>query len=560
MCLFVKNTNIMKNPLIKSALLIPCFVFSSLTSSAQVQMTNGPELENEKDNKMNRLLKGDDNSFYSYRVRSKGKGTSFYVEKYNKGTLKPEFSKEISLGEEEKETRIEDVEYASGNVFVFRRQYNKKTDKMALFFQTISSSGQVSKDVKEIITVTADHYEFIDFEIFPNPSQTKFLVKACHKANKQDSYKTELILMDAVDLKKLWTKTVPQNLDSRGSSFFNFLFGGFAEEDIYGCIGMMLDDKDNIYYCYTDLIKSEAKKEKRYTLELFTLNADEQSPKSVPLAFDDNYYVSDIEFSKTSANEVVIGGFLKDVIERKGRDLVKCGIFSFKINTANNSVAGKSTKFFDDEMLKALESNPRRSRYFRYKLDYILPVGDAVYYIGEQFNEVMVVTRNQYGQVTSRTFNYEYMDVIVAKLNAKGDFEWIRNSPLRNEMSLSYSHIFKQYIAYNTDKNLYILNNDHPKNIERYQKADFEPKDLKSVKGIHGSNFVCNTMSLQDGKVKERKVLMENEDYCFAPIQERNPQFIPPSDCEIFVPSKNNEVYIYTEDRGKDRFAKIKFE
>ena len=159
----------MKHPFLNKALLIAGFAFLSVTGiDAQVTMTDGPPLENDKDNKMNRMLKGDDNSFYCYRVRSRGKGTSFYVEKYSKASLKPEFSKEISLGEDEKETKIEDVEYASGNVFVFRRQYNKKEDKMSLFFQTISSSGQVAKDLKEIITVTADHYEFIDFEIFPN--------------------------------------------------------------------------------------------------------------------------------------------------------------------------------------------------------------------------------------------------------------------------------------------------------------------------------------------------------------------------------------------------------
>ena len=74
-----------------------------------------------------------------------------------------------------------------------------------------------------------------------------------------------------------------------------------------------------------------------------------------------------------------MGGFIKDVIERKGRDLVKCGIFSFKVNLSTNTVAAKTFKFFDDQMLMALESNARRSKYFKYKLDYILPVGDATY-------------------------------------------------------------------------------------------------------------------------------------------------------------------------------------
>lgn len=560
----------MRHPLIKATLLIAGCVFMNLADiAAQAKMTNGPGLQNDKNNRMNRMLKGDDNSFYCYRVRSKGKGTSFYVEKYDKSSLKPEFSKEISLGEEESQTKIEDVEYASGNVFIFRRQYDKKNDKMSLFYQTVTSAGKVSEQLKEIITVSSDHYEFIDFEIYPNPGQTKFLIKACHKANKKDSYKTELILMDAVNQKKLWTKVVPQNLDSRGSvNFFSFVSGFSLEDDNIGCIGMHLDDKDNIYYCYTDLSKNSTDKEKRYKLELYTLNAADQNPKSITLGFDDEYYVKDIEFSKTSDNEIVIGGFIKDVIARKGRDLVKCGVFSFKVNVANNTVIGKATRFFDDKMLTALESSNKRSKYFKYKMDYILPIGDAVYYIGEQYNEYYVRNTNNStmggammgGGLNSGEWHYEYMDVIVAKLNAKGEFEWIKNSPLRQAMVTSYAHVFKQYIAVSTNNNLYILNDDHPKNIERYQKADFEPKDLKTVTGIHGSNFVCNTMSLQNGNISRRTVLMENEEYCFAPIQERNIQFIPPSDCEIFVKGNDNDIFIYTEDRGKDRFARIKFD
>jgi hypothetical protein len=61
-----------------------------------------------------------------------------------------------------------------------------------------------------------------------------------------------------------------------------------------------------------------------------------------------------------------------------------------------------------------------------------------------------------------------------------------------------------------------------------------------------------------NGKI-ERSLIFENDKYCFAPIQERNPSFIPPSECENFVPGKKNEIYIYTEDRGRDQFGKIVF-
>lgn len=553
----------------KGKLFITAMLGFTMAAFSQATITNGPELDNDKDAKMNRMLQGDDNSYYCYRIRSKGKGTTFIIEKYNKKTLKPEFSKEINLSEEG-QTKIEDVEYAAGNVFIFRREYDKKADKMSLFFQTVSSAGVVSNDLKEITVISSDHYEFVDFDIFPNPSQTKFVIKASHKADKKDAYKTDFILMDAVGMKKVWTKRVNQKLHSNGISAgaiaANILFGSGinSEAEGVGFLGLHLDDKDNIYWGYNGLAKTATEKEKRYRLNLFTLNAGDQAEKQLELTFDDDYLVSDIEFSKTGENEIVMGGFIKDVIERKGRDLVKCGIFSFKINVANNSVTAKTFKFFDDAMLTALESNARRSRWFKYKLDYILPVGDATYYVGEQYSEQYVQnTNNSYGSIGGNNgqWHYEYMDVIIAKLNSKGEFEWIKNAPLRNAMVLgSVAHVFKQYIAVTTSKNLYILNDDHPKNIERYAKADFEPKDLKTVRGIHGSNFVCNVVSLADGKVSNRVVLMKNEDYCFAPIQERNPQFMPPSDCEIFVPGKNNEIYIYTEDRGRDRFATIKFD
>ncbi len=540
----------------KIAAILTAFIcmLTPFSSSAQAKYTPGPTLDSDKNNNLNRMLGGDETSFYCYRIRSKGRGTSFYVEKYNKSSMKLEFSKEVSLGDKEDETTIEDVEYAAGNVYIFRRVYDKKGDKMTLFFQTVSSSGEVSKDLKEVIVVPSDHYEFVDFEIFPNPSKTKLLVKAAHKADKKDTYKADLIIIDAVSVKKQSTRRVNNNLHIYNVGRFLSMMG-VTEDESSSVIGMYLADNDDIFYC---LNENTGGKGGGKMLNLYTLKANENKPKVLNLPFDDEYYVGDIEFSLSADKDVVIGGFLSDVIERKGRDLVKRGIFSFKVNVTSNSIVGKTTYFFEDKMLEALESTPKKARYDNYKLDYIIPVGDATYYVGELYRLTIVTNYNSNGSSTT-SYNYDYMDVIVAKLNSKGVFEWIVNSPLRNDMSLKYQHVFKQYIAYATDKNIYILNNDHPKNMARYEKSDFEPKDLKSVSGIHGSNFVSNAIDLKTGKIS-RQVVFENEDFCFAPIQERNPQFIPPSDCEIFTPGNKGEIYIYTEDRGVDRFGRIKFD
>ena len=525
----------------------------------QVKVTEGPALENDRDSKMNRMINGDENNFYCYRVRSKGKGTSFIVEKYDKKSLKPVFSKEIDLGEDR--TVVEDVEFAMDNIYVFSRHYDKNADKMTLSSQTVSASGQVNNKKTELVTVKSDHYEFVDFDVTLNPAKTKFMIKTSHKPNKEGKFKTDFDLVSTSGMKKEWTKTVNVKLFSKSDNMFAsgmmaaFGLGGFSFRNEIGFLGLLLDDNDNVYYGYLEEAKNSTEKAERYQFKLGVFTPAMNEPKLVDLKFDDDYWVKDIEFSKTKNDELVIGGFLKDVIERKGRDLVKVGIFSFTVNLTTYAVVSHPVKMFDEKMLTALESNPKRSRYFKYKLDYILPAGDAVFYVGEQYREQYVNTRSSMGG-SSGYWEYEYMDVIVAKLNAKGEFEWISNAPLRNEVKMPYSHVFKQYFAVATEKNIYLFNNDHPKNLERYEKSTFEPRDLKSVSGIHGSSFVFSSVSTANGAVKH-KLIMENETYCFAPIQERNPQFIPPSESEIFVPGANNELYVYTEDRGKDRFTKL---
>lgn len=530
---------------------------TSVVANAQVEFVNGPNLENDRDSKMNRLLGGDDNSFYCYRIRSKGRGTSYFVEKYDKATLKPLFSKEIEA-EEDRLTKIEDVEYAASKVYIFVRNYNKESNKMTLYYQSVSASGLASKDKEEIVIVNSDHYEFVDFDIYPNPGKTKFLIKVSHKENKEDSYKTDFILIDATSMKKIWSKRIDSKLKSSGTSFTYSFWGGLGYGDDVGFIGISLDDDDNIYFASSYYAKNSTDKIKRYKANVSIIEAKSQEPKITELKFDDDYLVKDVQFSKTPNNELVVGGFLKDVIERKGRDLVKVGVFSFTINISTGAIVSNTVKMFDDKILTALESSAKQSRYFRYKLDYIFPIGKDVYYVGEQYREEQVTTYNSQSHSSSTYWEYEYMDVIIAKLNSKGTFEWIKNTPLRNNMRLNYPHVFKQYIAIPTENNLYILNNEHEKNIKIYAEPDFEPKDLKSMSGIHGSNFTYTSVSLSNGSLTH-KLIFNNEDYCFAPIQERNIQFIPPSDTEIFVKGKNNEIYIYTEDRGRDRFGKITF-
>ena len=72
-----------------------------------------------------------------------------------------------------------------------------------------------------------------------------------------------------------------------------------------GFLGLLLDNKDNIYWGFNGLAKTATEKEKRYRLHLFTLNAADQKEKDLELTFDDDYMVNDIEFSKTMITKLL---------------------------------------------------------------------------------------------------------------------------------------------------------------------------------------------------------------------------------------------------------------
>ncbi|MCR6642322.1 MAG: hypothetical protein NVV82_25885 [Sporocytophaga sp.] len=532
---------------------------------AQVKVVEGPELNNEEENKMNRMINGENGEFYSYRIRTKGKGTSFFIEKFEKSSLKAIFSKEVPVPTEN--TKILDVRYAAGKVYVIYRTYIKESETMTLNYETVSSAGVVSTSGKEFFSRKTDRYEFIDFDITNNSSNTKIAIKTTYKASKDDQYKTDFVLFDAVTQKIAWTKTVPKYL-KRSNPWFVW---SFKAVESTGFLGFILNENDDIYYAFNEKLKKDDKKDERYNAAVEILKSESKTPVTVKLDLNPEYLVYDIKFSMNKQNNLVIAGFFKDIIERKGRDLVDVGVFSYKINYETAAVLGKSVKIFDDKILAALESNQKRARNMIYKADYLLPNGDDFYLVGEQYtvavgskqggtigtiSNVVALSSGANPFYVGKVFIYEYMDVIVGKINAKGDFEWIANSPLRNGTTTTDNpHVFKQYIATTSSKGVYLFYNTHVKNAARLAKADYEPKDLKTSVYIHGTNFVYSKIT-PDGKVVH-DIAFKNETYCFAPIQERNIKFLPPEDAEIFVGGGADEIFIYLEDRGKGRFCKV---
>jgi hypothetical protein len=562
--------------------LLVCISLFSIYGKAQVDITNGPENEFGGIIKMNRLLQGDDGDYYSYRVRTKGKGTSFYVERYSKSELKPLFSKKIDV--EGDESTTETVLYSQGKVYVFHSLFDKETKSMTLSYQTVASSGEVSNGLTTLITVATDHYQFIDFDVYQNPMRTHFLVKSCYKSYKQDQWQTDFYLYDGVKMDQIWKKTVAEKLisTSRLIGIYNYWTSGAMayntmpgmtstskkeiEREDLGLVGMLVDDDDNIYYGYSTDSKKSKKDEPHYLLNLSTLATNSTTPQVFQLTFDNEYHVRNLMITKTGKDELCIGGFLIQVVPAKWKNQIKNGIFSFKVNPTTNQVISHSMEFFDDKLLMELGTKPK-DKAIRYKIDYTFNIDGATYFVGEEYKETRIVHSSNSGTPgsvglshvsTYVTYKYEYRDALVAKLNDNGGFDWIKAAPLRMKLDLTRPHLFKEYLAFASDGEIYILGNENARNLQLCTQQSYSAKSMKWVQGIHGSNFVYSAITLKDGSMTHN-LIFKNETFCFAPIQEKDPNFMPPPECENFVQAKKHEIIIYTEDRTVERFSRLVF-
>ncbi len=596
----------------KSALLSLIIFFVPIFLSAQITFENGPELNNDKDWKVNRLLEGDDGTFYTYRVRTKGPGTSFYIEKYSKDGMSLVFSKEVEM--ESSYNEVMNVLYSQGRVFLFLGNFDQYQTKMTLTYLTVSSAGEVQKKEKEILMIKVDHRNQIDIGIIQNPGKTEFLVKACFRGEKLDDWKTDLVLFNSTDMSQIWRKGVNQRMMNLNAITRNNILsnnwstpagktgvssargGSFKmdpEREDIGLVGIFLDDEENVFYGISTNGTETADGERKYQLILYTLDKTADKPKSLDLGFPEKYIMSDVLMSKTN-REMIIGGMFKES-NSMGSTQVNSGVLAYKVNIDSNKVVSNTIQLFDASLLKAIGSIDEDNT-LRYKMDYIFHSGTDVYFVGEEFKETYSLKRHtstttQYngsnggaqsggyggayagsnnmhtGPGTTTTMHnstvtafweYEYRDVIVCKWSQEGKFVWIKNAPMEVKLMLKAPHLLKQYFVMTANNQIYFLCNENPKNLKLYNAEKFDQDAMEATSGVMGSNFVYSSLSMDDGTF-HHGLVFSNDEYGFAPNTEADVRFMPPPECENFVSGGINTAIIYTEHRGAGRFSKLSF-
>lgn len=327
-------------------------------------------------------------------------------------------------------------------------------------------------------------------------------------------------------MKKLWSKNVDLKLEVKN------LKKHFVT----------LTNKGNLFISYNEITeKGFFGGTKNYVNKLILVNNQGKDIKYINLDFND-YYIEDyfIDFNNETGKLNLVGFYAN----KKNRSRLN-GILSAFINEENGVVENENETRFSDKDYELFYKETKAKKkskkdkgvdntYFIEKV-HAMPDGGALY-IAEKF-EVRVTERNNGNIVSSSsmisstiptstinsmninqrksyTSTFYCGDIVVLKVNAKGEIEWNKVFPRNMRFTLNGSYSSNYYLyrndimvgpflsnSFKVDGNVYLAYNDGNKNIKL--QADSDENDENEEDGDEKN-------SKNNKKVKKNKVDKKN--------------------------------------------------
>lgn len=486
--------------------------FFTISGFAQITIKEGVVLDVEKGAEFDRVIGSDNTSFYVYRVKTKGAGTHYFVEKYDKKSLNMIFSQDLKLEEfpnanlDPKQTGTWTI-MGEDKVYVFFPVYAKKDLRKIFVLRAISKNGQVDS-FKE---VDSSPERAADFYVKTTPDSTKFLIiNELQMPGKAQDVKATLY--NASDFSKIWSKTLPDGYKESGIrsssyvvnnegaiAFYFYYMKDFENEEVGGAISVMSKDNDQASAVELDLPK----------------------PKEP--------YLLVMKF--TSDKELACAGIFRDNAKKatKEKKVRNAGVFYYFVNVAEMSLTSSGNDYFPAEVARDLTYNSPEGKEpgEKYYSSSQLEVVDGNYYL---------LSEHGYDYTDGARYRRE---IIVSKINnSEGKVEWTR---LLQKYSTDKSGL---YNVLGHNGKLYIFCLEHPDAEKRLAAGKtYEPGKYPVASGISGPNVLAYEIS-ESGNVK-RNIIYKNDGFCYMPQYQ-----------DVTLQA-DNDLLIYMKQGGKEKFGTI---
>ena len=366
------------------------------------------------------------------------------IVRFNAKTLNKSLEQKIDLDVTRNFNSEIMADFSNNNYFWLHSDWDKSSEAEMLFYDKINvQTGKIAEANHKMFETTkiagnktargfygaktTDKYEY-DFDNERKVLCVSYRLVPEHRNDKKNFDKIGLQVFDD-NMKKLWGNefTLPYTEAVMDNSDFS------------------VDSKGNAYLL-AKVYDSEKRRETDkstgkpgYHYEVLKFSKDSKQIISIPVGVDDNY-IRETTITENSSNDMIIACTYSKKSKGTGTD----GIFLSTIDQNNKLVKFRNGYYeFPKEELAKFET-ARSRRKIDKKDDYEaanLKVRDVIV----EKDGGILITCEEYRMVTHYstsssgytrvTYTYYYDDILAARVNASGDFEWMRKIPKRQRGS-----------------------------------------------------------------------------------------------------------------------------
>lgn len=455
------------------------------------QISWGEDLSEPANTRITKIISTGSFGFYALRQKNAGaiSEEQAYVELYDSEN-KLQRSEKLDLKYKGKQRDFEDVLHIGGQLYFFTSFNNQAQKTNYLFYQTLNSRLQASKNLEKIAEVPAPNkVKEGAFNLLVSKDSSKLLLYSQLPYKKKESERFALHVFDN-QMQALWKKEValPYN------------------DQQFSVEGYRIDNQGNVYLLgllYLDGVKDVKRGKPNYQYIILAYTSSGDGVQEYRLEIEDKF-ITDLNFRIADNAHLVCAGFYSD----KGTLSVK-GTCFFKIDPANKEVYDLSLQEFDFEFRSSFGTNAqqrkaakneasgdpdRQPELYRFSLDKIVLRSDGgALLVAEQFY-VFERTYRYWDGTTRVDYFYHYNDIIVVNLNPTGEIEWASRIPKRQE-TMNDGGYFSSYAMAIVKDRIFFIFNDNSRN--------FENDNSRFIHNFNGRNSVISLAELtKDGELK----------------------------------------------------------
>lgn len=515
----------------KTLLLIACIIFAITSIEAQnlkskLNVTLTDELDIAKKDYHLDIVELDNGDFVAIEGQYKDLSKSVQIVRFNKD-FKEIRRNEIDMEFGDDKHRFSNLLLAGGEIYVFTTFYDRKEKISYQLCQTVDQNTlEINGDFKQLMQINKD--ESYDYKFSEDGSKIMYFRRSRAKKNEIIEYYTKVL--DAKnDFQMLWES----NFDS---DQINQL------EDIES---FDLNNNGDAYFMtlqYQDKRRASKKDgDPNYSYRLKEFSKKGKTVNAYDLQLGDKF-ISDITFGINSNNDIVCTGFYSE----KGGFTIK-GSFYLKFDYSSKSIVKESTKEFGLDFMTQNLSEKQTKRVNKkvakgknielpnYNLKGLVMEADgSVVQIAERYYVTTHTYTDSNGN-TRTTYIYHYDEIIVVRIDEKGDIDWIRKVRKAQASSSPSNQYLSFHFALIGDK-MYFIHNGNSENLLVGEKESISAWKLNKkaaviiteidIEGYMKKDILMDFAGYQQIPLIRGGINLNNDDILFYANQKKKKQYI----------------------------------